>query len=778
MTYPLGPPDDALAPSARLGLRLLGPVDLLAPDGQRLEGILSQPKRLALLVYLVLACRTGFCRRDTLLALFWPELDGEHARGALRQALRFLRRALGEGALVTRGDEEVGVDQALLWCDAVAFERAVTAGRSAEAMALYRGEFMDGFHLGDAAPEYEEWLSRERTRLRGLAARAAWALADASRALGDGAAALEWGRRAVTLAPADEGVLRRLVMLLDGLGDRAGALRAYEEFARRLAEELSAQPSVETQALIQEVRARTGVPRLPAGEEGTRPTTAPTAVGSTPGPAKARRWTRSPLLVLVLAGVLAVGGYLAAFVRGHTPHRVAVAILPAEMLGGDSTTAYLAEGVTDQLITNLAQVRVLKVINRQTMMSFTGSRKTSEEVAGQLGVDAVVSSVIHRLDDSVTLTVQMVTAGSNEAMWAMTYLGARGELPRLERDIARAVAEQARVVLRPDERARLSQPNSFDSVALDRYLRGRHWWNRRGKEPLLRAIALFNEALDADPTFAPAYSGMADAYVQLGYGGFLRPADAFPKAKAAAGKALELDSALAEPHAALGYASMYFDWNWEAADREFRLAIDRNASYATAHEWYGLFLAAMGRFEDAQAEERRAQELDPLSVAVACTAGWVLHYSGRQDEAATQLRTALRMDSTYAIGRLYLGRVFQAIGKPDSAIAQYEATGRQRQWVQTIAGLGYVYGEQGRREEAVAVLAQLDSLSKGQYVTAYARALVYTALGDKDSAFAWLERGFQERTHWMVWLKRDRRWAPLRADARFVDLVKRVGLPP
>jgi tetratricopeptide (TPR) repeat protein len=290
-------------------------------------------------------------------------------------------------------------------------------------------------------------------------------------------------------------------------------------------------------------------------------------------------------------------------------------------------------------------------------------------------------------------------------------------------------------------------------------------------------VSTFQDALDIEPTYAAAYSGMGDAYAQLGYGGFLRPDDAFPKAKAAAARALELNPTLAEPHATLGFVAMYYDWDWIVAEREYERAIANDPRYATAHEWFGLFLAAMGRFTEAQAEERRALALEPLSLGIASTAGWVEHYSGNQPEAERQLRIALRTDSTFAVGHLYLGRVLQFNGQLDSALAHFAAMGPLRSWVPTIAGEGYVYAQQGRRDRARDVLRQLDSLSRTEYVTSYAIALVHVALAQPDSAFAWLNKAVDERTHWLLWLNRDRRWDPIRGDPRFRAVARRVGVP-
>jgi len=398
-------------------------------------------------------------------------------------------------------------------------------------------------------------------------------------------------------------------------------------------------------------------------------------------------------------------------------------------------------------------------------------------VARLRGADAVVVSRMRSQGDSLHATAQVVLAESDRAVWAGSFDGTREEVFRMLRDVARAVTEQVRARTSARERVALSGGRSVAPEAIAQYVRGRFWWNRRNKENLFKAIEAYNLALEVEPLFAPAYAGIGDAYAQLGYGGFLHPDDAFPKAQAAARRALELDSTLAGPHATLGYAAMYYDWSWPIAEREYREAIARNPSYATAHEWYGLFLAAMGRFDEAQAQERQALELDPLSNAIAGTAGWVLHYSGEQEQAEAVLRSALRTDSNFAIGQLYLGRVLQFQGHLDSALSHFAMTGALRSWIPNIAGEGYVYAQQGRRPEALRALQRLDSLSASQYVTAYCVALVHTALGDRDQAFAWLDRAVKERTHWLLWLNRDRRWDPIRSDPRFVSVVRRVGLP-
>lgn len=631
-----------------IDLRTLGAAALEDDTGSSAKPIAVQAKRLALVAYVALAGSGRQRRRDSIVALFWPDLDDEHARAALRQALAYLRRTIGASAVRTRGEEEVAIATEAVRCDAVLFDDAIAAGRLEAAMALYRGDFLDGLFVSDASPELEQWIDSERARLRQSAATCARSLADASRRRGDGELAAEWGRRAAALAPTDEGTLRWLITLFDSIGDRAGALEAYEHFARRLDSEYSAEPSAETKALMNAVRSRL----VASGD-------APSLTAPPPPPA-----------------------------MPPSPHPVAP-LLPAP-----HPTEH--------------------------------TRRSASFVAFAAALAVVVA------------------VGS----------AAYGRAERASPATARRV----------------------DPVAVDLYIQGRYWWDKRGPG-LLKSIGIFQSALDRDPTFALAYSGIADAYVQLGYGSLLRPDDAFPKARAAAARALQLDSSLAEPHATLGLVKMYYDWDWVGAEREFRRALTLNPRYATAHEWYGLFLAAMGRFGEAREHVHRAQVLEPLATAVAGTAAWVLYNAGKFDDADRELRIALRADSSFALGRFYLGRVHQSRGFLDSALAEYDAAGPLRDWVPTIAAVGHVYGSQGRRREALATLARLDSLSRQEYVTPYAVALVHASLGERDSAFAWLDRGLAERTHWMVWLRRDPRWAPIRSDPKFERLARKLRLP-
>ena len=760
--------------------RTLGSVGLRGADGHAAAArtIPGQTKRLALLAYLALAENGGFRRRDSIIGLLWPELDDHHARGALRQGLHSLRRVIGEDAIVTRGESEVGVNSSRLWCDAVAFENHHREGEHEAALVLYHGDFLEGFFVSGAASEFEHWVETRRASLRHAASSSAWLLAEKKRHDGDIEESAVLARKGAALAPTEEAASARLMEFLDTLGDRHGALAVHDELVTRLRSEYDTVPSPETEALVQRVRSRTapselmGQRTLPkAGVPGALlPLGSGALDRSLPAP-RVKRFFGAGAFLVAAAAVFILA---ARFSPGSEPVH-SVAVMPLEDLNADTSTAYVADGITDQLITDLAQGGVLQVINRRTMMAYRGSGKTPREIASALHTDAVVSGTIQVFGDTVHMTAQLVLARDDRAIWAQTFEGSRGDLLRMQREAARALTRQMKIALAPNSRS-LPAAKGMNPDALDLYIRGRYYWNKRGPG-LLRSIELFTQALDIDPEFALAWSGMADAYVQLGYASLLAPSDAFPKARAAAAKAIARDSTLAEPHATLAFVKLYYDWDWKGAQAEFDRALQLNPSYATGHEWYALYLAAMGRFDEARAQALRAQELDPLATAIGGTAGWVQYYAGRNAEAGAELDIVLRQDTAFALGHFYRGRAYEAAGDNAAALAQYAATGPLHGWVPTIAAEGHVYGRQNRTAEANSVLRRLDSLSRKQYVTAYGVALVHAGLGQRDSAFAWLNRGLQERTHWMVWLNRDPRWQSLRADARFKHLTLLMKLP-
>jgi tetratricopeptide (TPR) repeat protein len=395
-----------------------------------------------------------------------------------------------------------------------------------------------------------------------------------------------------------------------------------------------------------------------------------------------------------------------------------------------------------------------------------------------LHVDAIVEGSVVRSGDEVRITAQLIYAPRDQHLWAEEYQRYLRDALSLQREVAVDIAKQVRVTLTPNERSRLATAGVVDPAAYESYLRGRSYWNQRSEASLHKAIEQFSNAIEIDPGYAAAYSGIADCYTTLGYLSYLDPLDAFPRARDAATRAIELDPNLAEAHASLAYYNLYHAWNWGEAEREFKRAIELNPNYAVAHDWYSYYLIAMGRADEAWKEVNLAHDLDPLSVGISTDIGFNYFYRHDYDGAISQLRQTLAVSPKFPLAHLWLGRAYQQKKMYAEALDEFNKTDEDLPgWVVTLAGTGNAYGEWGRQAEAKKVLVHLDQLSLGKYVTPYGVALVYAGLDDKDEAFSWLNKAYEGRSHWLVWLNRDPRWDRLRSDPRFMELKKRVGLP-
>jgi len=422
----------------------------------------------------------------------------------------------------------------------------------------------------------------------------------------------------------------------------------------------------------------------------------------------------------------------------------AIAVLPLKNLSGNPADEYFADGMTDELITNLAKISALRVTSYTSVSKYKTISKPLPQVAQELQVDGIVEGSVLRSGDQVRITAQLIYAPRDQHLWAEEYQRYVRDVIYLQREVARDIAEQVRVTLTPNERTRLATAGAVDPSAYESYLRGRSFWNQRSEASLLKAIDQFNKAIDVDAGYAPAYSGLADCYTTLGYLSYLDPLDAFPRARDAATKALELDPSLAEAHTSLAYYNLYHAWNWPEAEKEFKKAIELNPNYATAHDWYSYYLMAMGRFDDAWKEVNRAHELDPLSVTISTDLGFNYFYRRKYDEAINQLRGTLSASPKFPLAHLWLGRAYQQKKMYSEAIDEFNKTDAALPgWVVTIAGMGNAYGEWGHREEAEQILVRLNEMTRAKYVTPYGIALVYAGLGDKNQAFVWLSKAVQ-----------------------------------
>ncbi len=455
-----------------------------------------------------------------------------------------------------------------------------------------------------------------------------------------------------------------------------------------------------------------------------------------------------------------------------------LAVLPLENLSGDPLQEFFADGMTDALISDLAQIGALRVISRTTAMQYKGARLSLPEIGRALAVDAIVEGSVARHGDRVRVTVQLVDARADRSLWSRGYEREVGSVLTLQSEVARAVAEEIRIQLSPKEEARLTRARPVHPEAYDHYLRGRFYWSKRAPEALDQAIQEFRLAIEVDPLYAAAYSGLADCYSVIGAFRWKPSRDVFSRAKAAARRALELDPGLAEAHASLGFALEYNDWDWQGADEAYRRAIELNPGYATGHSWRSDFLTSLGRFDEAIEASLRAVALDPLSGIVVTSLGDCYYYARRYDEAVVRYREAMEIDPGFQLARFNLGRVFEEQGLFDEALAEFTIAVRAvGQDPEASTALGHGYAMAGQTERAEAIARRLEELWWEGRGAPYPIATIYAALGRLDEAFQWLERAFEERDRMIGMLRVHPRLDPLRGDPRFEDLARRVGIP-
>jgi serine/threonine protein kinase/Flp pilus assembly protein TadD len=516
-------------------------------------------------------------------------------------------------------------------------------------------------------------------------------------------------------------------------------------------------------------------------EETLAGATASAAPAPPPPRARPRRWP-----VLLATGLAALLAVLFVFDVGSVRRRLfgskpggiqSLAVLPLENLSRDAAQEYLADGMTEALITDLAQIGSLRVISRTSAMRYKGTKKGLPEIARELDVDGVVEGSVLRAGNKIRITAQLIHATTDRHLWARSYERDFRDVLALQDEVARAIAGQIQARLTSDEQARLSRARPVNPQAHDAYLKGRYEWYRWRPENYRKALDYFRQAIAIDPSYAPAYAGLAEAYSRLGDSAW-RPADAYPKAKSAALKSVELDPELAEARTALGMSILFNDWDWAAAERELRRGIDLDPRSPIAHMAYSAFLGLMERQEEALVQMNRGRELDPLSVTTRGVKAFRLFSARRYDEAIEESKSALELDPTAIQARATLGRAYLQKGMVGPAIAELERTvDLSRRDMGPVAWLGYAYGVAGQKEKAQAVLRELQQRFQEGYVSPPLVALVFLGLGDRDRAFEWLEKGYALRDSLIVRLNATREFDALRSDPRFADLKRRVGLP-
>ncbi|MBF8295776.1 MAG: hypothetical protein HW389_2321 [Bacteroidetes bacterium] len=466
----------------------------------------------------------------------------------------------------------------------------------------------------------------------------------------------------------------------------------------------------------------------------------------------------------------------------HSEVISSIAVLPLDNLSRDPEQEYFADGMTEALITDLAKISALRVISRTSVMLYKTRKKTIPEIAKELNVDAIVEGSVQRSGDRVRITAQLLHAPTDRHLWAESYERNLTDVLSLQSEVALAIVKEIRAKITPQEETRLTSAPAINKEVYELYLKGRFYWNKRTEEGMRKAIEYFDQAIEKDPNLALVNAGLADSYIFLGLQeatlGGTPPKESFPKAKAAALKAVEIDETLAEGHTSLAVVKRYYDRDFVGAEREFKRAIELNPNSAYTHLHYAISIVGMGRLDEALAEVKRARELDPLSLAINSTVGWVLYFARQYDLSIEQLKKTLEMDPNFAIAHYRLGLAYQQKERHEEAIAAFQkAVTLSGGGPLAIAALGHAYAVSGRRNEAQKVLAELHELAKQRYVAAFYFAAIYAGIGEKDQAFAWLEKAYEERSESLLRLNYDPRFNSLRADPRFKELLKKIELP-
>ena len=509
----------------------------------------------------------------------------------------------------------------------------------------------------------------------------------------------------------------------------------------------------------------------------TRSNKAPQTVPDMETPATGiRRHKRSMVIALTALAIAAAGIIYLFYFAKPASAMDSIAILPLVNASNDPNTEYLSDGITESIISNLSQLPQLRVMARSTVFRFKGQTVDAQEVGHKLGVRAVMVGRLLQQGDQLSIRVELVSVADGTQLWGAEYDRKLSDALMVEREISREISERLKLRLTGEDQKRLTARDTGDAEAYQFYLRGRYFWNRRTSGGLKKALEQFQQAVDKDPTYALAYVGLADCYAVLEQYAGTPASETIPKARAAAQRALQIDNSLAEAHASLGFINM-FAWQFAEADKEFKRGIDLNPNYPTARQWYGIYLRAMGRADEAMAESQRARQLDPLSPIISVQVCNLYMLKGEFDSAIEECKKVLDLDPNFPRAHDLLGWAYLKQGRQQEALAEMqkavEASGRASQ---ELGYLGYGYAATGNPAGAMSILRELEERYGKRESPGMFLAAVYAGLGDKDQAFAWLERDFQSRSGALVYITYFPVYDTLRDDPRYADLLRRMGL--
>ena len=489
------------------------------------------------------------------------------------------------------------------------------------------------------------------------------------------------------------------------------------------------------------------------------------------------------IYIVVIAAALSatlflLGRYTAGNKTSASPAAISnksIAVLPFVNMSADKGDEYLSDGVSEELIAALSKITGLQVKARTSSFAFKGKNEDIQKIGELLHVSHLLEGSVARAGNKLRITAQLIQASDGNHLWSDTYDREMQDIFAVRSEVAQQVAATLKIRLLGEEKKRLDQKPTENIEAYNLYRQGRYYADKFSQDGFKKALGFYQQAIEKDPRFALAYAGMADTYV-LAADFYIPPQEAFSKAKEAALKAIEVDETLAEAHASLGFVHFHYDWDWAAAEKEFKRALTLNPQSAQAHLLYTEYLAGMGRYDEAYDQGRQALQIDPLSISARWSLGWASLHAGRSDDAIQQFSKAAELDPNNAWVRLYLGRVYLSKGMGQRGIEEMETAQRlEPDHPMVLAFLGYGYAVTGRRANALKALQTLDEIEKKHYVSRISRVYVYAGLGDNDKAFEWLEKAYQERSDSLAWFRKDPESESLQSDPRFAALMRKIG---
>jgi TolB-like protein/DNA-binding SARP family transcriptional activator/tetratricopeptide (TPR) repeat protein len=749
----------------------------LEREGTRLDMLSGQRKGLALLALLATAGERGMSR-ETLLAYLWSESDEERARTSLKQLVHSLRTQLRTPDLLLPS-AELRLNPNVIGSEVAEFREAVLRGDHDTTVALHTGAFLEGFYL-KGADEFERWVATERASLARLNTRALEALAEQATERGETRRAVEWWRRLVNAEPLSARAATGLMLALDAAGERTAALqhaRVYELIVR---DEVGGAPDPSVLDVVSRLQ-RAGPVAVSASSDVHPSGNAPRPVAHLTDSARTRR-SRWGLGVVAGALLVAAVGAYQTWPHGAATNAVAattrasVAVLPFVNTSGDLGNEPFSDGLTDELIGTLGKISGLKVAGRTSSFALKGKGLGVRAIADTLGVGAVVEGSVRREGSRLKVAVQLVNTSDGTVIWTETYDRELVDAFTVQEEIARAIVAALRVKLvARSDRASSRRPTA-DPVAYELYLRGRYIWRERpGRDGILEAARYFEQAIARDSLYAQAYAGLSDAHTRLAVFGYGQPHEEFAKGKAAAQRALALDSTLADAHASLAHVLLVHDFDWAASEREFRLALALDPSYIFARTVLAICLSSQGRFDEAVADLDTARTTDPLDPAVGQVLGRIYVSQRQPDLAIRALGEALELNPQLDLSYEQLGHAYLQKRMYVEAITALRRAA-VLSGIRDSAQLAYAYAVAGQRAEARRIVGMLLDSSKHRYVPPFHIAMAYAGLGEVDEAFRWLDQGYVERASFMNGIKAETAFQSLHADPRWSSLLGRMGL--